>query len=170
MGSDELMEFEYKLENQTSVEEEARTPQTKLALLPESMGRDWEKYSGVQLAFIGDAVFDLYIRSLLLQEMYRHSIKDLHQAKVKLVKAASQAAFINNLRPVLSEEELGVFKRARNSSSKAAPKSASPVEYRNATGFEALLGFLYIRGDEVRLRELLELCRNSNTNNQHRGE
>lgn len=142
-------------------EEERELGRAKLALLPESMARDLEKYSGVQLAFIGDAVFDLYIRTLLLQEMYQHSIKDLHQAKVKLVKAASQAAFINKLRPVLSEEELGVFKRARNSSSKAAPKSASPVEYRNATGFEALLGFLYIRGEEERLRELLELCRNN---------
>lgn len=136
-------------------------PLHKLALLPDFKEEDCDKFSGVQLAFVGDAVFDLYIRTLLLQEMYQHSIKDLHQAKVKLVKAASQAAFINKLKPLLSEEEMSVFKRARNSSSKAAPKSASPVDYRNATGFEALLGFLYIKGDAERLRELLELCKNS---------
>lgn len=116
------------------------------------------KYSGVQLAFIGDAVFDLYVRSVLLQKMYKYSIKELHVAKVKLVKAASQAAFINSLKSGLSEDELAVFKRARNSSSKAAPKSSSAVDYRNATGFEALLGYLYIKRDVQRLNEIMRLC------------
>lgn len=156
-------------ENHEIGAEEERETCFELCLLPEGMAGDSEKYSGVQLAFIGDAVFDLYIRTLLLQELYRHSIKDLHQAKVKLVKAASQAAFLNKLRPVLSEEELSVFKRARNSSSKAAPKSASPVEYRNATGFEALLGYLYIKGEALRLRELLELCKRSHDEGMEEG-
>ncbi len=113
-------------------------------------------YSGVQLAFVGDAVFDLYIRTRLLEEAPYKNIKDLHREKSDLVKANSQAAFAGILKESFSESELDIFKRARNASSKSAPKSSSAVAYRNATGFEALLGALFLQGESERLNEIMD--------------
>lgn len=115
-------------------------------------------YSGVQLAFVGDAVFDLYIKTRLLEEKPNININKLHVEAVKYVKANAQARFVAELKSDLSEEELAIFKRARNSSTKAAPKSSSAVAYRNATGFEALLGALFIEGKSERLNQILEMA------------
>lgn len=113
------------------------------------------KFSGVQLAFVGDAVFDLYIRTRLLEETPWKNIKVLHKEKSDFVKANTQAIFAGELKEKFSEAELDIFKKARNQSSKAPPKSSNAVAYRNATGFEALLGALFLLGESDRLMEIM---------------
>ena len=106
-------------------------------------------------AFIGDGVYSLYVRHrLLLDKKLQGS--DLHNAVTNYVKAGGQSQFIGSILPMLNEEELYVFKRARNHKTLSQSKNASIVDYRRATGLEAVLGYLYLIGDETRLKELLE--------------
>ena len=82
----------------------------------------------------------------------------LHNATVELVKAPTQAKFADKLKPILTEEELGYFRRGKNAHTHAAPKSATPQEYAKATGFETLFGALYLLGRKDRLMELFTIC------------
>ena len=108
------------------------------------------------LAFVGDGVYSLYIRQkLVLTESLQG--KDLHDHATSFVKAKGQSNFIDKLLPVFTEVELSVFKRARNYKTLSQSKNASIVDYRRATGLEAVLGYLYLIGDENRLNEILAL-------------
>ena len=108
------------------------------------------------LAFVGDSVYSLYIRQkLVLTESLQG--KDLHDHATSFVKAKGQSNFIDKLLPVFTEVELSVFKRARNYKTLSQSKNASIVDYRRATGLEAVLGYLYLIGDENRLNEILAL-------------
>lgn len=108
------------------------------------------------LAFIGDGVYSLYIRQrVVLGEKLKGS--DLHNEVTNFVKAAGQSNFIDKLLPILSETEMSVFKRARNHKTLSQSKNASIVDYRRATGLEAVLGYLYLIGAEDRLNEILQL-------------
>lgn len=109
------------------------------------------------LAFIGDGVYSMYIRQkIVLQENVKGS--DLHNEVTNFVKAAGQSNFIEKLLPIFTDIEMSVFKRARNHKTLSQSKNASIIDYRRATGLEAVLGYLYLIGDMDRLNEILKLC------------
>ena len=106
------------------------------------------------LAFVGDAVYGLYVRTALA-EINRPS-GALHRLSVKLVNATAQAKAFSLLEPMLTEKELSVFKRGRNFHTSSTPKSATGGEYHTATGLECLFGFLYLSGNNDRADELFK--------------
>ena len=112
--------------------------------------------SPLTLAFVGDAVFDLFVRERLVC-LANRPVNRLHSLAVSLVKASSQARAAKRLSEILSEKELSVLKRGRNAHTKHKAKNASESDYHYATGLEALFGFLYLSGESDRLRELFEL-------------
>ena len=116
---------------------------------------DVRTFSPLTLAYIGDAVYDLIVRSVVV-ERANASANKLHQKTTKYVKASAQAAMILALQGELSEEEEAVFKRGRNAKSYTVAKNASMTDYRNATGFEALVGYLYLTGQNARILELVK--------------
>ena len=117
--------------------------------------QDIRAYSPLTLAYIGDAVYELVIRSVVVERANR-SANDLHKMSVRYVKAEAQAKMIEALLEVLSEDELAVYKRGRNAKSYTMAKNASMSDYRKATGFEALMGFLYLSGQTDRMLELIK--------------
>lgn len=118
--------------------------------------KDPMQYSPLVLAYIGDAVYEVYIRNMLVSKG-NMPVHKLHQQATHYVKAKAQSDIIHNIEGELTEEEVSVFKRGRNAKSATTPKNADINEYRYATGFEALIGFLYLKGSFERLTELLEL-------------
>lgn len=116
------------------------------------------RFGAIQLAFVGDAVFDLYIRTKLVHDHMSLHPKDLHRRNSSIVSANFQAKVIAKIKESLSESELAVFKWARNVNGKAAPKSTTASHYRNATGFEALIGALFLQGKKERLEEIIDLA------------
>lgn len=114
----------------------------------------------LELAYIGDCVFELYVRTDMLTGSGK-KVKELHPAVVKRVCAAGQAELSRRLQPILTEEEQAVFLRGRNHRHARIPKGSSPAEYALATGFESLMGFLYLCGRQDRILELLRYCEKS---------
>lgn len=110
--------------------------------------------SPLQLAYLGDAVYDLIIRTSLVDRK-KLPVNELHKEAVKYVKANSQAKILFSLEDMLTEEEWGIVKRGRNAKSATVPKNANLSDYRYATGFEALIGYLFITGNTERIFELL---------------
>ena len=106
----------------------------------------------LELAYLGDTIYDLYVRRRLVVTGGR--MKDLHRAAVSQVRASAQSEALTRIEAILTEEEQGVVRRARNAK-QSVPKSATPGEYHRATAFEALLGFLYLLGRYERLEEIL---------------
>lgn len=117
---------------------------------------EMNKMSSLGLAHIGDAVYELMVRTWLC-EHGKCTSGGLHKAAVSFVKASKQAAFAQKIYPMLSEEELGVYKRGRNAKVGSVPKNAETGDYHAATGLEALLGYLYLRGEVMRVNELFEI-------------
>lgn len=109
--------------------------------------------SPLTLAFIGDTVFDLLVREDLICTANRPA-NDLHNLAVKKVKASAQAEFVAKLLPELTEKEIAVFKRGRNAKVGHLPKNASQSDYHAATGFEALIGYLYLSDEIERIKVL----------------
>ncbi len=118
--------------------------------------QDLRTYSPLTLAYIGDAIFELVVRTVLVERKNMQPEK-LHKAATKIVKAETQALMIEVLKEELTEEELAVFKRGRNAKAVTRAKNASMSEYRRATGFEALMGYLYLKGDVERMIKLISL-------------
>ena len=112
--------------------------------------------SNLGLAHIGDGVFELLCRSYLCAKGGKN-VGNLHRDTINMVKATSQAKFIDKLLPHLTEDELAYYRRGKNSHVHAVPKSASPAEYAKATGLEALFGALYLSGQTGRLNELFHI-------------
>ena len=110
-------------------------------------------YSPLTLAFLGDAVYELCARQYVVAQRNR-PVGELHQQAVALVNAGAQSAALERLLPLLTPEELAVFKRGRNASASSTPKHAEIADYRRATGVEALFGYLFLRGEQQRLQEL----------------
>ena len=104
------------------------------------------------LAYVGDSVFDLFVRTSLLKS---GKAGKLHMLSAKMVCAKAQANVIKELLPDLSEEETEIFMRGRNAKTATVPKNADVADYHMATGFEALIGYLYITGEDERLRQLM---------------
>lgn len=111
-------------------------------------------YSPLTLAYLGDSVYELVIRTLLLKDG-NYPPGKLTKKSASLVRATTQAKMIELILPLLSEEEEGVYRRARNSHLGTKAKNASIIEYRKATGFEALMGYLYLCHNNQRLEELI---------------
>ncbi len=116
---------------------------------------DIRAYSPLTLAYIGDCVYDLVIRTVVVERGNEPANK-LHKKTVAYVKAQTQAAMIEALLPYLTEEEEAVYKRGRNAKSYTSAKNASIGDYRKATGMEALVGYLYLTGQEARIMELIK--------------
>ncbi len=112
-------------------------------------------YSPLALAFIGDAVYETFIRTKVLLKANMSAHK-LHKEAVTFVRASAQSYAMQTLLPLLSEEEADVFKRGRNAHSASVPKNADVTEYRTATGFEALIGYLYLIHQTDRMNLLME--------------
>ena len=117
---------------------------------------DIRTYSPLTLAYIGDALYELVIRTILV-EKGNTQVNKLHQRASKLVKASAQSEIIEKLKPYLTEEEMGIFKRGRNAKSFTMAKNASMSDYRRATGFEALMGYLYLTEQWDRMLELIKI-------------
>ncbi len=117
---------------------------------------DIRTYSPLTLAYIGDAIYELVIRTILV-EKGNTQVNKLHQRASKLVKASAQSAIIEKLKPHLTEEEMSVFKRGRNAKSFTMAKNATMSDYRRATGFEALMGYLYLTEQWDRMLELIKI-------------
>ncbi|MEA5058531.1 MAG: ribonuclease III domain-containing protein [Candidatus Pelethousia sp.] len=142
--------MEYKHENQG----DTLLSRIRAALgLPE---KDPRQLSPLVLAYVGDTVYDLYVRTRLIlsSDATAHG---LHMQATRLVCAWAQAAALHAIVDTLSEDELAVYKRGRNSHMGTVPKNAAIQDYRAATGLEALLGYLYLRGQDARLTELMAL-------------
>ncbi|MFA9397117.1 MAG: Mini-ribonuclease 3 [Clostridiaceae bacterium] len=111
--------------------------------------------NSLQLAYIGDAIYEAYIRNYLIHKNSEKSVHKLHKMAVSYVKAESQSNFIKAYKDNLKEEEILVFKRGRNAKSLNPPRNADIIDYRNATGLEALIGYLYLNEDEDRIDEII---------------
>lgn len=118
---------------------------------------DIRSYSPLTLAYIGDAIYDLIIRTVVV-ERGNCPVNVLHKKTIKYVNARTQAEMITVLEEELSEEEMAVFRRGKNAKSNTAAKNASLLEYHIATGFEALIGYLYLQDNMDRIMELIELA------------
>ncbi len=126
-----------------------------LADFGDGAGTDAHSYSPLVLAYLGDAVFEVMVRTMVVSRG-NAPVGKLHRQTSGLVRASAQARMIKLIEPLLDDEEMHVFKRGRNAKSYTAAKNASIVDYRLATGFEALIGFLYLRGDYARLAALVD--------------
>lgn len=116
---------------------------------------DIRTYSPLALAYIGDVVYEIIIRTVVVERGNR-AAQQLHKRAVKFVNASTQAAMMEALMEELSEEELAVYRRGRNAKSYTTAKNASVGDYRRATGFEALLGYLYLQDKTERVIELVK--------------
>lgn len=112
-------------------------------------------FNSLQLALIGDGVFEVFIRNYIFTNNTELSANKIHVKAIKYVKAKSQAEIIHELESSLTPEEERVYKRGRNAKSPTVPKNAQVRDYRMATGFEALLGYLYLAGNKERLEFIL---------------
>ena len=122
------------------------------ALEPE----DIRSYSPLTLAYVGDAVYELVIRTMIISKG-NAPVNKLHKRSAALVKAPAQAQMIKVIEPLLSEEELHIYKRGRNAKSYTSAKNASVIDYRIATGFEALMGWFYLQERQERMLELIKI-------------
>lgn len=116
---------------------------------------DIKAYSPLTLAYIGDSIYDVIIRTVVVERGNR-SAHNLHKMAIKYVNAGVQAAMADSLLGILSEEELAVYKRGRNAKSYTKAKNSTVNEYRKATGLEALFGFLYLQDRLDRVIELIK--------------
>ena len=112
--------------------------------------------SNLGLAHMGDCVFEILCRAYLCARGGKN-VGNLHRDTINMVKASSQAKFMDALLPHLTEEELSFYRRGKNSHVHAVPKSCTPAEYAKATGLEALFGALYLAGQTDRINELFRL-------------
>ncbi|MGN0772882.1 MAG: Mini-ribonuclease 3 [Candidatus Ventricola sp.] len=111
----------------------------------------------LQMAYVGDTVHDLYVRSMLLSRGM--AVGKMHRQAVRMVSAGAQARMLERIEPELTQEEADIARRGRNSQAKhAAPRHADPADYAHATALEALWGYLYLSGQTARLDELMRLA------------
>lgn len=114
-----------------------------------------EQYSALALAYIGDGVYDLMIRTIVI-DLGNSKVKNFHRITSGIVKAESQAKLMRVIEPQLDKQEMSVYKHGRNAKSATSAKNASIVDYRIATGFEALIGYLYLSHRMDRAMELVK--------------
>ena len=113
--------------------------------------------SPLSLAYIGDAVYELYVRSYIMHDV-NMPVAKLHKFSTKFVSAKAQAKIFHIIKDNLTQEEMDVFKRGRNAHSYTSAKNTNIIDYRISTGLEALIGYTYINKNETRLREIISMC------------
>lgn len=111
------------------------------------------QYSPLALAYLGDVVYELFVRTYLLKDL-NMPVQKLHKAAITMVNAKAQSDLYQKIKDILTEEETAVYKRGRNTNSHP-PKNADLIDYKSATGIEALIGYLYLKGDSERILELM---------------
>lgn len=112
------------------------------------------QYSPVVLAYIGDAVYELMVRTRVVAGRMK-KIRDLHRETVEVVRSESQARVLRDIYPELDEREQDIVRRGRNAKSAPGNRNNDLFDYKMSTGFEALLGFLYLNGEDERLETLV---------------
>lgn len=112
------------------------------------------RMNALQMAYIGDTVYDLYVRTVLLCSCDA-GVHALHKAASEKVRARAQSDALARIESMLTEEEKDVVRRGRNAKSRSVPKNADPGDYSRATAMEALIGYLYLSGKEDRLRDIM---------------
>lgn len=118
---------------------------------------DPRELNPLQMAYLGDTLHDLYVRSMLVSR--KMSVGAMHKQAVRMVSAAAQAHMLEAIEPELTEQEADITRRGRNTQAKhAAPKHADPADYAHATGLEALWGYLYVTKQTDRLDTLIRLA------------
>lgn len=113
-------------------------------------------YSPLALAYIGDGVYEMFVRTYVINKG-NAPVNKMHKASRELVRASAQAKIYYLIEEALTENEMAVLKRGRNAKSISVPKNGDVTEYRHATGLEALIGYLYIDGQIERIKELIDL-------------
>ena len=113
-------------------------------------------FSPLALAYLGDSVWEQYVRNRILKENPDLPAHKLHKTAIGYVSAVSQSKCMEKLEETLLDTELSVYKRGRNAKSPTASKNADIVDYRRATGFEALIGYLHLKNDSERLSEVMQ--------------
>ncbi|HHU70584.1 MAG TPA: ribonuclease III [Clostridiales bacterium] len=116
---------------------------------------DIKSYSPLTLAYIGDSVYDLVIKTTITWKG-NAPVNKLHKKVTSIVKATAQAEHYHMIENMLTEEEMAVYKRGRNAKSFTSAKNAGVVEYRTATGLEALIGYMYLTGKTERIMEIMK--------------
>lgn len=119
--------------------------------------KDIRSYAPLKLAYLGDAFYEIIIRTLVI-ETTGGPVKNLHSRGSQLVNAKAQADLVMAMLPELTEEETAAYRHGRNAKTSSVAKHADIHDYRNATGLEALFGYLYLSGNEARAIELLKLA------------
>ena len=114
------------------------------------------QYNGTTLAYIGDAIYEVIIREHLLNKGFS-KVENLHNEAIKYTSAVGQAKALNNILDVLSAEEVAVFKRGRNANTERKARNATLAEYKQSTGFEALIGYLYLNKSTDRIDQLIAI-------------
>lgn len=122
------------------------------------MAENLNTYSSAALAYLGDCALELCVREYLVKEKGISSSAKLNKQALDFVKASRQAEAMKNILPILTEKESDVFHRGRNMGHSSTPKSATVAEYRNATGMEALFGWLHLSDDKERINELFRIA------------
>lgn len=123
----------------------------------EKVEADINMLSPLTWAYVGDAVYELYIRTNLVNNTKLKPHK-LHLESIKYVKAKAQAELLKKLEEVLTDEEKDIVRRARNAENHHLPKNAEPADYMYSTAFEGLIGYLYLTKKDERLAEILKMC------------
>ena len=118
---------------------------------------DPRQIPALNLAYVGDTVYDLYVRAYLIHT-HPETVHNLHLLSARMVCAQGQARAFFALEPLLTEEELAIYRRGRNAHSGTVPKNANVMDYRVATGLETLLGHLWVLGREERVDELMAVA------------
>ncbi len=114
-----------------------------------------DEISPLTLAFVGDGVYDLLVREYLVRQANR-PVGELNKLKVSLVNCKSQAMFAKEIMSELTEKEMSIYKRGRNSAPKCTPKNSSVADYHSATGLECLFGYLHLNGETERISKLFD--------------
>ncbi|MHB1128152.1 MAG: Mini-ribonuclease 3 [Bacillota bacterium] len=115
-----------------------------------------QSISPLVLAYVGDAVYELYVRTYLVR-MFPKKVNQLHQEAVSYVNSLAQAKLLQHLEDILTEDEMRIVKRGRNAKSKHTPKNAQVLNYRHSTALESLVGFLYLSGKWERLDQIFQV-------------
>lgn len=126
---------------------------------------DIQMLNPLVLAYVGDSVYDTFVRTLLVSGGYGH-VSKLHKMSIEFVKAKAQADILGKINELLTPDEQDVVRRGRNTKSGTVPKNADISDYRYATGFEALIGYLYLTGRIDRLMEIIRMVIDVKTEEQ----
>ena len=111
--------------------------------------------SPLVLAYLGDTVYESYVREYLIRKNINKKVNDLHKSAIKYVNAKAQATVIHAIEGELTEDEERIYKRGRNQKSHTSPKNADIIDYKHATGFEALIGYLHLNNESDRLNYII---------------